>query len=692
MLRYFYFYIFCCCCSYAYPQAQKLTQKIDSIDYYKSLSKKSTYTNASKVKFAIKACKLSYDLKIDSIILESNTNLYFTYLEQNNLEKGLEVALKNKPLAKQLNDTISIADIYCEIGIAHHLNRKHLDSAYYYYMASAKLYKNKAYLYDYTISKLNAAKVLSATHNYFDSNKIYIGVAKELELLDNDDSNIDNLISCYKGLGNNFTELGFYDKSEEYLKKSLRINHKLLDSKIDLQPINSKLSGYDVNHVYINIDLTETFKYQKKYKEAILVYRGLLKKYGKQLLLQKDPSTYAAIKNNLAYNLFKSNTSNRDTISAYFVEAYKILYDLNASYEIASSRNDFSEFLLSIHQKDSAKALAVHSYHLSKNIKAFKEASRAMLTLSKIEEGEKGKAFLNEHIKLNDSLLQEERRNRNKFARIKFETDTYIANNKQLSRRNSVISIVAIVSIFILILLYIIRYQRSKNKTLKLEKAQQQASTEIYNLMLNEQHSVQEGRLRERYHIAEELHDGVLNALAGTRLGIEYLSSLDRVEASQYQLYIKELRKTELDIRDLSHALKHSKLDQDKGFVAILEEYVSQCNALQRFTCTTALDKDIPWQEISDMVKVNLFRCIQEALQNTAKHAQAQTVHITLALKDSTNVELTITDDGNGFDPNKTAKGIGLDNMKARANRLKGSFKIDATPHKGTTLHFVIPI
>ena len=692
MLRCLYFYIFCCFCSYVYPQTQKFTQKLDSINYYKSLSKKPTYSSSSRVKFAIKACKLSYDLKIDSIILESNTNLYFTYLEQNNLKKGLEVALKNKPLAKKLNDTISIADIYCEIGIAHHLNRKHLDSAYYYYMASARLYKNKAYLYDYTVSKLNAAKVLSATHNYFDSNKIYIGVAKELELLDNDDSNIDNLISCYKGLGNNFAELGFYDKSEEYLKKALRINHKLLGSKIDLQPINSKLSGYDVNHVYINIDLTETFKYQKKYKDAIVVYRELLKKYGKQLLLQKDPSTYAAIKNNLAYNLFKSNTYNRDTISAYFIEAYKMFYDLNDSYEIASSRNDFSEFLLSIHQKDSAKALALHSYHLSKSIKAFKETSRAMLTLSKIEEGEKGKAFLNEHIKLNDSLLQEERRNRNKFARIKFETDTYIANNKQLSRRNTLISIVAIVSIFILILLYIIRYQRSKNKTLRFEKAQQQANTEIYNLMLNEQHNVQEGRLRERYHIAEELHDGVLNTLAGTRLGLEYISTLDDVDPSQYRFYINGLHKTEVDIRNLSHALKHSKLDQNKDFVAILKEHLVQCNKLHHFTTPLNLDDNIEWQNITDIIKVNLFRCIQEALQNVAKHAHAKTATLTLTLKENKQLHITINDDGKGFNSNNTTNGIGLDNIKSRVERLNGTFKIDSKLNQGTTLYLIIPV
>ncbi len=690
--------LYCCViinmmlCGCARAQNQTILKTIDSIHSLRTLSKNENLELKKRLEFAKKAYKFSKKIKNDTLTISSLNNLSYIYILNNNLNKPLIFGHKALKLAHSIKDTIGVADISALIGILYSLKQTHSDSSYYYFMTSANLYKKKKANDNYFSCKLNAADVLTSVDNYFNSNKILTSVASEIKELNPTYINNDHLLRCYISLGVNSYELHIYEKAKTYLEKSLAINANLLESKTNFSRVNIKLSNYDANHIYISINLAETLNVQKKYKKAATIYKELLKKYNRKELIEKDPLSYAAIKNNMAYRLFKLKKSHNDTIITLFKEANNIFNTLNDHYGITVCDNDFSEFLLAIDQKDTSRALALRAYKTAKNIKNFKEASRAMLTLSKTEDGEKGKAYLYEHIKLNDSLLKSERLIRNKFARIEFETDSYIADNKQLTKRNTLISISALVSIFILSLLFIIRHQRSKNKTLQLEQAQQEANEDIYKLMLNEQHNVQEGRLRERYHIAEELHDGVLNTLAGTRLGIEYLSSLDHVEASQYQLYIKELHKAELDIRDLSHALKYSKLDKDKGFVAILEEYVSQCNALQRFTCTTALDKNIPWQEISDMVKVNLFRCIQEALQNTAKHAQAQTVHITLALKDSTNVELTITDDGNGFDANETAKGIGLDNMKARANRLKGSFKIDATPHKGTTLHFVIPI
>ena len=428
------------------------------------------------------------------------------------------------------------------------------------------------------------------------------------------------------------------------------------------------------------------YRKTEKYNLAYSIFDSI---FNNEYFRENIPDIYVTAMGNRANTLFLSKKFEELPYLYYETINYINLHGIE--YRLIATYGKLAEYHHYFQHKDSAKYYAYKAKDLAQNYYT-DDVLESLLTLSKVEDDSIAVKHYDAYIKLSDSLLQEERNNRNKYARIEFETDTYIADNKQLTKRNTLISTLAAICILTLILLLVIRHQRAKNKTLRLEKAQQQASADIYSLMLNAQDKMQEGRLRERYHIAEELHDGVLNTLAGTRLGIEYLSSLDHVEASQYQLYIKELHKTELDIRDLSHALKHSKLDQNKGFVTILEEYVSQCNTLQHFTCTTALDKDIPWLQISDMVKVNLFRCIQEALQNTAKHAYAKTVRITLTLKDKTNVKLTIADDGNGFDPNKIEKGIGLDNMKARANRLKGSFKIDTKPHKGTTLTFVIPI
>ena len=94
---------------------------------------------------------------------------------------------------------------------------------------------------------------------------------------------------------------------------------------------------------------------------------------------------------------------------------------------------------------------------------------------------------------------------------------------------------------------------------------------------------------------------------------------------------------------------------------------------------------------ISDVVKINLYRIVQEGLQNINKHAKASIVTITFSLKDAT-LGLIIQDNGIGFDRTEKANGIGLENISSRVNKLKGTFAIESNPNKGTHLTVLIPI
>jgi two-component system sensor histidine kinase DegS len=97
-------------------------------------------------------------------------------------------------------------------------------------------------------------------------------------------------------------------------------------------------------------------------------------------------------------------------------------------------------------------------------------------------------------------------------------------------------------------------------------------------------------------------------------------------------------------------------------------------------------------------VELNLFRILQEALNNVTKHAKAKTVHITL-LKKMDSVVLTVRDDGRGMRLGKknTARrprkgqGLGILGMKERVTLLAGNLRLDTTPEKGTTLIVTIP-
>ena len=90
-------------------------------------------------------------------------------------------------------------------------------------------------------------------------------------------------------------------------------------------------------------------------------------------------------------------------------------------------------------------------------------------------------------------------------------------------------------------------------------------------------------------------------------------------------------------------------------------------------------------------VKINLYRIIQESLQNINKYANASTIKVELK-KQENNIILTITDDGVGFNLNLKKKGIGLQNMISRAKECKGEFIVQSKKDQGTTITVSIPI
>ena len=85
-----------------------------------------------------------------------------------------------------------------------------------------------------------------------------------------------------------------------------------------------------------------------------------------------------------------------------------------------------------------------------------------------------------------------------------------------------------------------------------------------------------------------------------------------------------------------------------------------------------------------------LFRAAQEAFANIARHARATHVHVRLRLVGD-NFELTIRDDGAGFDPTERATGMGTENMKARVCEVSGVFLLQSQPGRGTTVAFSVP-
>jgi len=91
--------------------------------------------------------------------------------------------------------------------------------------------------------------------------------------------------------------------------------------------------------------------------------------------------------------------------------------------------------------------------------------------------------------------------------------------------------------------------------------------------------------------------------------------------------------------------------------------------------------------------KLMLFRIVQEQVNNVMKHAQAKNLVIRLSLNEAANmINLSIADDGKGFDPDNTNKGLGLSNMMSRTDLFGGKISIVSSPGKGCKISVEIPI
>jgi PAS domain S-box-containing protein len=195
-----------------------------------------------------------------------------------------------------------------------------------------------------------------------------------------------------------------------------------------------------------------------------------------------------------------------------------------------------------------------------------------------------------------------------------------------------------------------------------------------------------EGQEKERNHIGKELHDNVNQMLATAKM---YLSTAmankqNIIELTQYS---KDLINASInEIRALTNRyvapLKNINLQE---LVNSLLKKVRENAAID-----STFTHELTGHNLNDELKLNLYRIIQENMNNTIKHAGAKHIHISINADDNF-LYLMVSDDGKGFDPNIKRTGIGISNMVNRVELFNGDVKIKSAPGKGCETHIKIP-
>jgi signal transduction histidine kinase len=214
------------------------------------------------------------------------------------------------------------------------------------------------------------------------------------------------------------------------------------------------------------------------------------------------------------------------------------------------------------------------------------------------------------------------------------------------------------------------------------------AALAIENARLHER-SRELSIVEERNRLARELHDAVTQKLFGVVLAAESGSALlprDREAAGAQLALVRELAGEAMDeLRSVIVHLRPPAL-QDEGLAVALGKHVDVLRRAHRRT----ISLDVAG-ECAARLETDVFRIAQEALHNALRHAHAE--HIAVAVRcDGAGVNLTVTDDGVGFDAAAVrSRRLGLTTMAERARAIGGTLAIDSRRGAGTTVRLVVP-
>lgn len=198
------------------------------------------------------------------------------------------------------------------------------------------------------------------------------------------------------------------------------------------------------------------------------------------------------------------------------------------------------------------------------------------------------------------------------------------------------------------------------------------------------------GMETERHRIAKDLHDGIGVQLTVIKNKLHFLKNQPSVKKEDLNELIADLKKTYGDVRAISHNLTTETFGR-LGFLAAVEESLHRLQIFDE-NLKVQFYNNVNFDPIDNFVKVQLYRIVQELIQNIMKHAAATEVSLQF-VQHNNQVLLSIEDDGNGFDKNAIeGKGIGLQNIQNRVSTLNGHLSIEATKGKGTFISIEVPI
>lgn len=366
---------------------------------------------------------------------------------------------------------------------------------------------------------------------------------------------------------------------------------------------------------------------------------------------------------------------------------------VDAAYSLAQA------FRLTHHYKEAEDMLQwAYAETRSHNYRDYYEkAYRELADLSRDKgQYEQAIAYMDSLLLIKDSLTSSDKARAINHLEIRYKTsekDLKLAESKLLIEkqentlaRKNILMWTITGGVLLLVVLFVVLYFNTRNKQRlqgeQIRTLQQENTIGVLNARV-------EGEEKERGRIARELHDGIGGMLSAAMMRLSTIprqASMKEVPA--YGEAMQLLNEMGEEIRKTSHNLMPAALlKQDlasaiQGLCDTLMADGSLSISYQRYGDHNAITQD---------VKLNVYRIVQELLKNIVQHAHASRVLVQTELHER-HLNITVEDNGTGFDTAQKEHGLGLYNLAARVRALDGTHTIDSSPGKGTTVNIELDL
>lgn len=479
----------------------------------------------------------------------------------------------------------------------------------------------------------------------------------------------EKLITALQEIGFTYDRMGDYNKAIEWHKKSLKEALQLNDDEIIGRSYGLIGIAYDELGDYEKA-LEYNFKAVDFFQKAQSRYlRVWYSNIGNTLTKKGD------LKNAEKYTLMAINSPGGNTNYVTRVNLGKIYLEQNKFVE---AEEVLQKVLQELIEADDKRILSEAYYRLHELRKKQGNFKEALVYFEKYKTNEDEMLSEAKSKQINEMSIQYETHEKERaLAKEKIKV---AENELKIKNKNNLLLIlgIVIISIAFISLLYITN-QKYKNKQLQKEKELSEAM-----LKIETNNRLQEQRLA----ISRDLHDNIGAQLTFIISSIDSLKMFlaqkeDKVanKLTQISQFTKE---TITELRDTIWAMNKEKISVEDLKIRI-SNFIEQAKiSLQgiQFNFTCNVPKETAFTSKDGM---NIYRIIQEAVNNAIKHANGEKIDVAFVVDENSNFEVTIMDNGLGFQEDNNQFGNGLNSIRKRASELNGAIDINSS-NEGTII------